>query len=187
MLGLCVCCLFPLSLIYILSYFSFTYLVISHPFCLWSVSSKPPYLLLDSLSLQYIWQLFCQMFYAKIILLNYNAWIIMLGNIKWTNHTTLYYLWNQYLTNLNVLTQQSWKGVLISGQFNNLSSSPLAFCQVQKPGHFWLFFFRVTQTRVQAMNVIIHTWLYKPELCLGVGHSESWESLSKAQAWASKC
>jgi hypothetical protein len=147
-------------------YHSFTYLVILHPFCLCSVSSKPLYLFLDSLSLQYIWQWFCQMFYAKIILLNCKAWIIMLGSIRWTNHTTLYYLWNQYLANMNVLTQQSWKGVLNREQFNNLSSSPLAFCQVQKPGHFWHFFY-VTQTRFQARNFIIHKWLCKPVLGCG--------------------
>jgi len=32
------------------------------------------------------------------------------------------------------------EGVLIREQFNNLSSSPLVFCQVQKPRHFWHFF-----------------------------------------------
>jgi len=37
------------------------------------------------------------------------------------------------------------------------------------------------------MDVIIQTRLYKPELCLGVGHAESLESPRKAQAWASKC
>ena len=40
-----------------------------------------------------------------------------------------------------------------------------------------------TQNWVQALNVIIHTRMYKTELCSGVGCSESWE----AQAWASKC
>jgi len=78
------------------------------------------------------------MFCAQMILLNCNVWIIILGNIRWTNHTTLYYLWNQYLANMNVLTQQSCTGVLIREQFNNLSSSPLAFCQVQKPRLFFL-------------------------------------------------
>jgi hypothetical protein len=123
---------------------------------------------------------------APYSVLNCNVWIVMLGNIRWTNHTTLYYLWYQYLASMNILTQQSWKGVLIREQFNNFSSNPLAFCQVQKPEHF-RHFFLVTQTRVQVMNVIIHTQLYKPELCLGVGHADSWENLSKAQEWASKC
>jgi len=37
---------------------------------------------------------------------------------------------------------------------------------------FFTYFFHVTQTQVQAMNGIIYTQIHKPELSVGVGHTE---------------
>jgi len=43
--------------------------------------------------------------------------------------------------------------------------------------------FHATQTWVQTMNIVVHTQMYKPELCSGVGSAESWDSPSLAWAW----
>lgn len=47
--------------------------------------------------------------------------------------------------------------------------------------------FHAIQTHVQAVNIKIHTWIYKPELRSAVGHTERWESPSCAWTWGSKC
>jgi len=43
--------------------------------------------------------------------------------------------------------------------------------------------FHATQTRVQVIYIIVHTWIYRHELHLGMGCRASWKRPSLAQAF----
>jgi hypothetical protein len=47
--------------------------------------------------------------------------------------------------------------------------------------------FPATQARVQVVNLIVHTQIYRHELHSGAGGTASWKRPSLTRAWASKC